>query len=117
MDTKMKALLVRMMPYVQQHPNFDIVQTKFGLLQVYDPEGDGICPELIPDYAALRDVLIHEIAGDVREESGLQHLDVNLHPAEAEETARRVMAYLSDPEDLQALRRYLADDMRREGWG
>ena len=113
MDAKMQALLDQVKPYVQQHPCFDLVQTKFGLIAVYEPNSSDGYSEPIRNYETLRNLLFREISGDVREESGMEHFNVILYPEEAEETARRVFPYLVDEDDFDALRQYLAEAMRR----
>ena len=110
MNNQIKNLLDRAAPYIQQNPYFDIVETKFGLVQIFAPEGDGMCPEIIPNYAALRQTIIREIAADTREASGLTHDREYLHVSEAETVFRTAQAYFTAPDDLAYLRQYLENE-------
>ena len=112
MDAKMRDLFDRMKPYVEQNDYFDLVETKFGLLQIFTPEEGENYYHRIRDYKHLLHTLIFELSADVREESGLEHLHVDLHPSEAEETARRALPHLVNPGDVEELKAFLQESMR-----
>ena len=112
---EMQELLDRIKPYVEQNPHFDIVQTKFGLVDIrrIDKEGYELECDIVFDYEDLLHLFFVEMSCDVRDDDGREHLSTELFKEEVVELRRRIMPYLegltNENSAKEALEEYLAE--------
>lgn len=115
LSPEMQELLERIKPYVEQSPHFDIVQTKFGLVDIrrVDKEGYELECDIIFDYEDLLHLIFVEMSCDVRDDDGREHFTTNFFPEEIVESRRRILPYLEGLSygafAKEALEEYLAE--------
>ena len=114
MDEKIEMLLERFRDYIKAHEDFDIVQTKFGLLQItlYDECDSHV--KKIGDAASLVHNLVHEVCKDVFCENLFGDHDYWLIPQEIEISRQRLLPYFAglpfEAECISIMEEYLAHD-------
>lgn len=109
---RMKMLLDRFEDYTASSKYFDLLWSKGKLLLLSLEKGEIGSYRWVESFEDLLEIYLFEVSSDVRDLNLCgEHLTSDLYPAEAEETIRRMMPYISDlpfeQECLDIMREYI----------